>query len=83
MLNLVHLDGRDWITDPGFGPIQIREPMPFEHGRIDTQDGQKFRMIDGGRFGTIEIGAPAEPAKPEKASEEASRRPSGRPGLDG
>ena len=53
MLNLVHLDGRDWIADPGFGPIQIREPMPFEHGRIDTQDGQKFRMIDGGRFGTM------------------------------
>ncbi len=53
MLNLVRLDGRDWIADPGFGPIQIREPMPLELDRVDTQDGMKFRMIDGGRFGTM------------------------------
>ena len=53
MLNLVHLDGRDWIADPGFGPIQIREPMPLELDRVDTQYGLKFRMIDGRRFGTM------------------------------
>lgn len=53
MLNLVRLDGREWIADVGFGPIQIREPMPLELDRIDTQDGLKFRMIDGGRFGTM------------------------------
>ena len=53
MLNLVRLDGSDWIADVGFGPIQVREPMPLERDRIDTQDGFMFRMIDGGRFGTM------------------------------
>ena len=53
MLNLVRLNGRDWIADPGFGPIQLRTPMPLELDRIETQEGMKYRLIDGGRFGTM------------------------------
>ena len=53
LLNLIHVNGRDWIADPGFGAIQLRAPMPLERDRIDTQDGQKFRLIDGGDFGTM------------------------------
>ncbi len=30
-------NGREWIADPGFGPVQLRKPIPLEHGRIDTQ----------------------------------------------
>ncbi len=52
-LNLIHLDGQDWIADPGSGAVQLRAPMPLERDRIDTQDGLKFRMIDGGEFGTM------------------------------
>lgn len=32
MVNLVRLAGREWIADPGFGPIQLRTPMPLERG---------------------------------------------------
>ncbi len=53
LLNLIHLDGRDWIADPGFGAVQLRAPMPLERDRIDTQGGLKFRLIDGGEFGTM------------------------------
>ena len=53
LINLVHLDGRDWIADPGAGPIQLHAPMPLERDRIETQDGLKFRLIDGGDFGAM------------------------------
>lgn len=53
MLNLVCLGGREWIADPGFGPVQLRTPMPLERDRVETQEGFKFRMIDGGDFGTM------------------------------
>jgi len=53
MLNLVRVGGREWIADPGFGPIQLRTPMPLERDRIETQEGMDFRMIDGGDFGTM------------------------------
>ncbi len=53
LINLVRLHGREWIADPGFGPIQLRVPMPLERDRIETQDGLKFRLIDGDDFGTM------------------------------
>ncbi len=53
MINLVHLNGRDWITDVGYGAHQLRAPMPFELDRIEVFDGQQFRLIDGGDCGTI------------------------------
>ncbi len=53
MLNLVSLGGREWVADPGFGPIQLRTPLPLELDRIETQDGIAFRMIDGENFGMM------------------------------
>lgn len=53
LLNLVHLNGRDWIADPGFGVVQLRAPMPLERDRVDTQDGLNFRLIDGSDYGTM------------------------------
>ncbi len=53
MINLVHLNGRDWITDVGYGANQLRAPMPLELDRIEVFDGQQFRLIDGGDCGTI------------------------------
>jgi N-hydroxyarylamine O-acetyltransferase len=53
MLNLVRMNGRDWIADPGFGPIQLRTPMPLELDRVETQEGMNYRLIDGGPFGTM------------------------------
>ena len=53
LLNLVHVDGRDWIADVGFGSNQIRAPLPFELDRTETADGVRFRLADAGDFGTM------------------------------
>jgi N-hydroxyarylamine O-acetyltransferase len=53
LLNLVHIDGRDWIADVGFGSINLRAPIPLELDRIATRDGLKFRLIDSGNLGTM------------------------------
>lgn len=53
LLNLVHLDGRDWIADVGFGSNQLRAPMPLELDRVEVCDGQQFRLTDCGDFGTL------------------------------
>lgn len=52
LINLVHLDGRDWITDIGFGSNQLRAPMPLELDRVHVCDGIAFRLTDGGDLGT-------------------------------
>ena len=53
MFNLVHLNGKDWIADPGFGIKQLLEPIPLELGRTESQEGLKCRLVDGGEFGTM------------------------------
>ena len=53
LFNLVHLNGRDWLADPGFGFRQLLDPVPLEIGRIETQVGNKYRLVDGGAFGTM------------------------------
>lgn len=53
LLNLVRVDGRDWIADVGFGSNQIRAPLPLERDRADTVDGGRFRLVDAGDFGTM------------------------------
>lgn len=53
LLNLVHFDDRDWITDVGFGSVQLRVPIPLERDRIVMNDGLEFRLIDSGKFGTM------------------------------
>lgn len=52
-LLLVTINGKDWIADVGFGANGLREPIPFELGRVATQDGLKFRLMDGGPYGIM------------------------------
>lgn len=51
LLNLVNIDGRDWIADVGYGSNNLRAPMPFELNRVQVYDGVEFRLVDGGKFG--------------------------------
>lgn len=50
---LVTLQGRQWITDVGFGHPCLRAPIPLELDRPATQDGQTFRIMDAGHFGNM------------------------------
>ena len=52
-LLLVTLGGRPWIADAGFGGTALRAPIPFELGERRVQDGQHFRLVDAGAFGTM------------------------------
>lgn len=52
-LILVTIDGRDWIADVGFGASGLRDPIPIELGRVATQDGLKFRLMDKGPIGIM------------------------------
>lgn len=53
LLTLVSLQGRDWITDVGFGANGLRAPVPLEAGYISSQDQCRIRLVDGSEFGTI------------------------------
>ncbi|MDP2077160.1 MAG: arylamine N-acetyltransferase [Sulfuricurvum sp.] len=48
MVVIVHVEGRDYLCDTGFGGYALRAPMMIEEGEI-TQDGDRFRLelIDG------------------------------------
>lgn len=52
-LILVKLDSRRWIADAGFGGPSLRAPIPFELDTTQHQDGQAYRLIDAGLFGTM------------------------------
>jgi N-hydroxyarylamine O-acetyltransferase len=52
-LELVSIDGREWLADVGFGLNSPREPIPMELERPVTTDGQTIRLTDGGHFGTM------------------------------
>ncbi len=43
-LSLVTIDGRDWITDAGFGGACPREPIPLEAGVESVQGPLTFRL---------------------------------------
>jgi N-hydroxyarylamine O-acetyltransferase len=53
LINLVHFGDRDWITDVGFGSVQLRAPIPLERDRIVTNDGLEFRLIESENFGNM------------------------------
>jgi N-hydroxyarylamine O-acetyltransferase len=52
-LSLVQLDGEDWIADVGFGANGLRAPIPLILDEEFEQDGEVFRLVDGGEFGTM------------------------------
>jgi N-hydroxyarylamine O-acetyltransferase len=45
-LSLVHIEGRDWIADVGFGGACPRTPMPLEIGVSTDHDGTPFRLVE-------------------------------------
>ena len=52
-LNLVTINGRDWIADVGFGADGLRQPIPYELKQVSLQDGMEFRLVDSGPYGTM------------------------------
>ncbi|MCP4721333.1 MAG: arylamine N-acetyltransferase [Desulfobacteraceae bacterium] len=52
-LEIVTIDGRDWLVDVGFGMNSPREPLPMELDRPFTMDGRSIRLTDGGHFGIM------------------------------
>lgn len=52
-LELVSIEGRDWVADVGFGGNSPRAPIPLELDCEVTNEGQTVRLTDGGDFGTM------------------------------
>lgn len=50
---LVTLGGRRWIADTGFGGPSLRAPIPLEFDVTCTQEGETFRLVVAGTFGTM------------------------------
>jgi N-hydroxyarylamine O-acetyltransferase len=52
-LQLISIDGRDWLADVGFGVNTPRMPIPLELDHPFTNEGQTVRLRDGGPCGTM------------------------------
>ena len=57
-LSLVHVEGRDWIADPGFGG-SYAPVMPLEEGEAEAPDGARFRLVRDGEGWMLERIGPA------------------------
>lgn len=56
--SLVHVDGRDWIADPGFGG-SYAPVMLLEEGEAEAPDGARFRLAADGEGWMLERHGPA------------------------
>lgn len=52
-LELVSIDGRNWLADVGFGVDSPRMPIPMALNCPVTRDGQTIRLTDAEHFGTM------------------------------
>ena len=52
-IELVTIEGRQWIADVGFGADTPRVPIPLEYNQPAIHDGQKIRLVDAGHFGIM------------------------------
>jgi N-hydroxyarylamine O-acetyltransferase len=52
-LELVSIDGKDWVVDVGFGLNSPRRPLPLELDHPVTEEGRTLRLADGGHFGIM------------------------------
>ncbi len=52
-LELVTIQGRQWITDVGFGRQGLRAPIPFELNRVVKQNVDTFRLVEVEPFGIM------------------------------
>ena len=52
-VELITIEGRQWIADVGFGADTPRVPIPLELNFPTTHDGQTVRLIKDDKFGFI------------------------------
>lgn len=52
-LELVSIDGTDWLVDVGFGLNSPCKPIPLELDKPFIEDGKTIRLTDGGQFGVM------------------------------
>lgn len=52
-LELISIEGRDFLADVGFGMNSPRTPIPMELDRQVTTEGVTIRLTDGGHFGIM------------------------------
>jgi N-hydroxyarylamine O-acetyltransferase len=52
-IELVTIEGRQWIADVGFGGETPRSPIPLELNQPTTHDGQIVRLVKDDHFGII------------------------------
>ncbi|THB80211.1 MAG: arylamine N-acetyltransferase [Desulfobacteraceae bacterium] len=52
-LELVSIDGKDWVVDVGFGLNSPRRPLSIEMDKPLSEDGRTIRLTDGGHFGIM------------------------------
>lgn len=52
-ISLVDLAGSNWIADVGFGRDTPLGPLLLKLGEVQEFHGHSFRLMDGGKFGTM------------------------------
>ena len=52
-ISLVTIGGSRWIVDVGFGGDTPRGPVPLQSDKVTTHEGQKIRLKETERFGTM------------------------------
>ena len=52
-ISLVTLNGRQWLTDVGFGGLNMRAPIPLEIDQVNHCDGQQLRLVRAAPYGTM------------------------------
>ncbi|MCF8130984.1 MAG: arylamine N-acetyltransferase [Deltaproteobacteria bacterium] len=52
-IELVTIDGKQWIADVGFGGDTPRTPIPLELNQSTIHNGQKVRLVEAGHFGIM------------------------------
>ncbi|MDM8539242.1 arylamine N-acetyltransferase [Desulfobacterales bacterium HSG17] len=52
-LELVSIEGRNWLVDVGFGENSPHMPIPMELDIPVTKDGKTIRLKNGGHFGIM------------------------------
>ena len=52
-IELITIEGKQWIADVGFGSDTPRAPIPLELNQPQTYDGQRIRLVDASHFGIM------------------------------
>lgn len=52
-LELVTIEGKEWIADVGFGAETPRAPIPLILNQPTIHDGQEIRLVDADHFGIM------------------------------